>query len=251
MGATLYSKGLSLVSGAPAARLHGHDGFADVESVQVVLPYGGHDKTPDSVSVRWSRRLSDKDRCIVNGIPVTIEPVTLIHLQADGLASGKALDSVLRRHKSPLWLKEHFERWQTARPNDPASAMLDLLDQRMGKRLPRSWFQRLAKRALEEHGIALVDEWPVFDAAGHRIAELDLANVELMIGVECQSLKYHATPADIAAERPCAGSAGTSSSCGGPISTRWTTCWMTSRRRSPGPRSCSREPTSTRSVQKR
>ena len=198
MAATLYSKGLCLLSGAPSARLHGHDGFANIKTVQVVLPYGGHDTTPDSVSVRWSRRLSEADRCIVDGIPVTIEPVTLIHLQADGLASEKALDSVLRRHKSPQWLKEHFERWQTSRPNDPATAMLDFLDRRMGQRLTRSWFQRLAGRALAEHGIVLVDEWPVYDASGKHIADLDLANPELMVGVECQSIKYHTSPADIA-----------------------------------------------------
>jgi len=198
MAATLYPKGLCLLSGAPSARLHGHDGFTNIGSVQVVLPYGGHDTTPQSVSVRWSRRLSDADRCIVNGIPVTIEPVTLIHLQADGLASEKAMDSVLRRHKSAQWLKQHFERWQTSRPNDPATAMLELLDQRMGKRLPRSWFQRLAGRAFSEHGIELVDEWPVYDATGRHIADLDLAHPQLMVGVECQSISFHTSPADIA-----------------------------------------------------
>jgi hypothetical protein len=201
MAATLYWKGLNLLSGGPAARLHGCDGFTNVDSVQIALPYGGHDKTPDSVSVRWSRRLSTADRYVVDGIPVTTLPVTLLHLHADGLAAEKALDWVLRERKPPLWLKQNFERWQTNRPNDPATAMLELLEQRMGKRLPRSWFQRLAKRAFEEHGVTLVDEWPVHDAAGKHIADLDLANVDLKVGVECQSIQYHSTAADIARDR--------------------------------------------------
>ena len=67
----------------------------------------------------------------------------------------------------------------------------------MGKRLPRCWFQRLAHRALIEYGITMEDEWPVRDADGRLVAELDLAVVDSKVGVECQSIEYHATPADI------------------------------------------------------
>ena len=41
-----------------------------------------------------------------------------------------------------------------------------LLDERDGRRLPRSWFQRLAKKVLERSGIRLVDEHPVHDERG-------------------------------------------------------------------------------------
>jgi hypothetical protein len=124
MAATLYWKGLCLLSGASAARLHGFDGFANVDTVQIALPYGGYDKTPDSVSVRWARRLSKADRYVVDGIPVTTQPVTLIHLHADGLPAEKALDSVLRRRKPPLWLSSWSvsnARASSTTPHPPTS----------------------------------------------------------------------------------------------------------------------------------
>lgn len=128
---------------------------------------------------------------------VTIQPVTLIHLEADGLNVGKALDSALRQGKSPLWFRQHLQRWKSDCVVGP-TIVLGLLDERMGKRLPRSWFQRLAKQMLASEGIRLVDEWPVHDARGVLLAELDLADVETKVGVECQSISYHTTPADIA-----------------------------------------------------
>ena len=72
--------------------------------------------------------------------------------------------------------------------------MLQMLDERVNTRLPRSWFQRLAKQALGVHGIKLVDEWPVRDERGKLLAELDLAAVDLKVGLECQSWQWHGTP---------------------------------------------------------
>ena len=55
---------------------------------------------------------------------------------------------------------------------------------------------RLAKQVLSASGIQLVDEWTVGDASGRRLADLDLACVERQVGVECQSIQFHASPAD-------------------------------------------------------
>jgi hypothetical protein len=59
--------------------------------------------------------------------------------------------------------------------------------------LPRSWFQRLASRLLADAGIVTVDEHRVFDS-GRLLAELDLAIPDVLIGIECQSWRWHATP---------------------------------------------------------
>ena len=69
-----------------------------------------------------------------------------------------------------------------------------LLGERVDKRLPRSWFQRIANRVLASAGIRLVDEYPVRDQRGVLLAELDLADPARKIGVECQSWEWHATP---------------------------------------------------------
>jgi len=196
MIATLYGTGKNVISGPSAARLHKLDGFAHIDTIEVVIPFGGHDNTPEEVDVRWSRRLTNADRYTVDGIPLTTIPVTIIHLHASGLESAKALDSALRMGKPALWFKQTFERWQTKDPRDPAAAVLQMLNDRAGKRLPRSWFQRLAGQAFDRDGITLVDEWPVHDENGKLVAELDLALVDLKVGVECQSVQFHTITTD-------------------------------------------------------
>lgn len=196
MAATLGTEGLVLLDGRSAARLHRMDGHLAHDDVAVVVPYGLSPQCAEDVVISRSRRLTAKDRFVVSHIPVTTVPVTLLRLAALGLDPAQALDSALRRRASPVWLRQNFERWSGRGVHGPATC-LQLLDDRMGKRLPRSWFQRLAHRELVEHGVVMEEEWPVRAADGTLLAELDLAIVELKVGVECQSIEYHATPADI------------------------------------------------------
>ena len=101
MAATLASSGLCLLSGRPAARLHLIDGFTEVDDVEVAIPHGAHYRAAAGVRVRRSRRLSAQDKHIIDSIPVTTTPVTLIHLAADGEDVEKALDSALRQRAHP------------------------------------------------------------------------------------------------------------------------------------------------------
>jgi very-short-patch-repair endonuclease len=114
-------------------------------------------------------------------------------------AAGKALDSMLRRGDSAEWVRQTSARWRKRGVVGPAVVMR-LLDERVDGRLPRSWFQRLAKRTLAARGIRLVDELVVRDPSGVALAELDLANPALKVGVECQSWRWHATPSARAAD---------------------------------------------------
>jgi hypothetical protein len=196
MAATLGTDALVLLDAGAAARLHRLDGHQTHDQLAVLAPYRTTVRCADHVIVSRSRRLSMKDRHVVTHIPVATVPVTLLRLAALGLDPAQALDSALRKGAAPRWLRENFERWRAPGVPGPARC-LQLLDDRMGKRLPRSWFQRLAHRALTEHGIVMDEEWPVRDADGRLLAELDLAVVELKVGVECQSIEYHASAADV------------------------------------------------------
>ena len=196
MGATLGTEGLVLLDAGAAARLHRLDGFATHESLALVVPYGTNVQCAKEVAVTRSRRLSAKDRHVVAKIPTVTLPVTLLRLAATGRDPAQALDSALRRRVSPLWLRQNFERWRGPGVQGPPQCM-QLLEERMGKRLPRSWFQRLAHHALREHLILMEEEWPVHDERGSLVGELDLAMVELKVGVECQSIEYHASAADV------------------------------------------------------
>jgi hypothetical protein len=184
----------ALICGPTAARVHSLDGYRDRSEIEVLVPHGARPRRIESVVVRSSRRLSQRDRHVVNGIAVTTVPVTLVHLAVRGDDVAQPLDGALRSGASPRWLRQEIERWrQLGVP--AADTVIDLLDDRVSQRLPLSWFQRLAKRLLADAGTAMVDEWPVRDAAGRLVATLDLAIVELRVGVECQSWEHHGSPA--------------------------------------------------------
>ena len=89
--------------------------------------------------------------------------------------------------------------WKRRGVRGPA-VVLDLLHQRVAATLPRSWFQRLVSRVLLARGIQMIDEYRVHDTDGTLLAELDLAIPELRIGIECQSWRWHGSPAAQAAD---------------------------------------------------
>ena len=183
----------ALAAGRSAARLQNLDGFDAVETVEIVVSRGARVPQLRDVTVHYSRLLSNRDRHVLNGIPVTVIPVTLIHLAEHWGEAEQALDSALRQGKHPLWLRDHLRRWESPQRRGPTQ-VLELLDDRVGKRLPLSWFQRLAARLLAEAGVATEDEYPVFDHRGRLLAVLDLALPPYRIGIECQGWKDHGSP---------------------------------------------------------
>ena len=89
---------------------------------------------------------------------------------------------MLRDGNSPAWIRQTASRLRRQGMAGP-SLVLRMLDQRVDRRLPRSWFQRLAKAALADAGFRMTDEHPVHDEDGRLLAELDLAIIGLRIGV--------------------------------------------------------------------
>jgi len=192
MAATLAVKG-AVACGRTAARLHGLDGYRRYGGIKIAVPRSVRRIT--IAGVKYTRlALSDEDSTVVDGIPVTTVAVTLIHLASRGLNAGQPLDDALRRGHKPSDLREEFERWKGQGVRGP-SEVLELLADRVDRRLPRSWFQRLAKDLFAVEAIHFVDEWPVYDTSGKHLADLDLADVELQVGVECQSWEWHGSPA--------------------------------------------------------
>jgi hypothetical protein len=191
----------SALAASSAARLHGFDGYGGDEPVVVTAPDGAVLRQGTGWSTLRSMRLTRRECAVVEGLPCVIRPVALIQVAAaDGRdAAGRALDSMLRRGDSAEWIRSVAERWKGRGVAGPPT-VLALLDQRVDGRLPRSWFQRLAKRALQARGLRMVDEHPVHAPDGRLVAELDLAIPELQIGVECQSWRWHATPTARAAD---------------------------------------------------
>ncbi len=188
--------GDGVISHGAAARLHGMDGFDRYDHVDVLCRKGWWPNCPDDTLTHFTRGLTPVDVVRIDGIPALTVGATLTLLSPTaGLgATARALDSMLREGATIDELRLVARRWTRRGRAGPATLKL-LLDERDGKTLPASWFQRLAKRVLERHDVQLVDEYPVHLHNGHLVAVLDLAEPHLKIGVECQSWKWHATPA--------------------------------------------------------
>ncbi len=193
MAATLMPGSSVVLAGAAAARLHGLDGFGDVERLIVLTSKSGRVRSPAEVTVNRTRLLTPLDVTTVDGIAATTVAVTLLHLSRYGLEFHQALDSAIRLGNTPVDIQLALNRWRKMGVHGPA-AVLDALHERVDARLPRSWFQRLASMVLSAAGIEMVDEWPVRDANGKLLAEPDLAIVSDKVGVECQSWEWHSTP---------------------------------------------------------
>jgi hypothetical protein len=189
------------LAGPTSCRLHGLDGYDRDERLVVTAPDGAEVVAAVGAAAVRATRLRRQDCAVVDGLRCVVRPVALIQVAAvDGRdAAGRALDSMLRRSDSPVWIRSVAERWKGRGVAGPAT-VLSLLDQRVDGRLPRSWFQRLAKRALQARGFRMVDEHPVHALDGRPVAELDLAIPELQIGVACQSWRWHSTPTARAAD---------------------------------------------------
>ncbi len=200
--ALLVCPGLAALGHATAARLHQLDGYCEDDRVVICLPGDLRPRVvPPGAVARRSSLLRPQQCLVVGGLRCVIRPVALLQVAADDGrdAAGKALDSMLRHGDSPTWIRQVSSQWRRQGVAGP-SVVMRLLDERVDRPLPRSWFQRLAKRMLADRGLQLLDEYPIRDAAGSVLAELDLAWPAMKIGVECQSWRWHATPTARAAD---------------------------------------------------
>lgn len=195
--AAVLAPGRAVLSHGAAARLHGLDGFDRHDSVDVICRKGWWPNPPVGTITHHTRGLTLADVTEVDGVS-TLTVATTLTLLSPVVGTGrtaKALDSALRRGHTIDDLRAVATRWRTrGRPGPPV--LLMLLDEREGHTVPRSWFQRLAKRVLATTNVRLVDEYPVRDARGVLLAELDLADPRRRVGIECQSWSWHATPTE-------------------------------------------------------
>ena len=198
MVATLCRGGPLALSHSSAARLHDLDGFERSQVIEISANRSQHPRVPPWVELHRLRTFGPNDITVVRGIPVTTLATTLIHVA--GLRrtarTAQALDAALRSGASPSSIREAARERRQHGVSGPRE-LESLLADRVDKRLPRSWFQRIAKQVLERSGVPFEDEDPVVDpASGRLVAELDLANAELKVGVECQSWRFHGSPSD-------------------------------------------------------
>ncbi len=111
MAATLAPGADAVLSGAAAARLHGFDGFADINRIIVVIPHGRSIRAARGVTVVTARYLPVMDLTTVDGIRTLTIAATLVSLARVRHSSlFQALDSALRDGSDAAELRREFER---------------------------------------------------------------------------------------------------------------------------------------------
>jgi hypothetical protein len=181
---------------ASTAQARALDGFERHDTVDVLGVKGSKPHERLGVTVHRTRGTIDDHVVHVERIPTLSIPATLALLApSSGIGpTARALDSALRLGVDADELRRVATAWRRRGRSGPP-ALLMLLGERVDNVLPRSWFQRIASRVLATAGIHLVDEYAVRDSRGVLLAELDLADPRRKVGVECQSWRWHATPA--------------------------------------------------------
>jgi hypothetical protein len=191
MIATLATRGVA--SHSAAARLHGLDGFNRRDEVHITVRYDQRRPIHEDAQIHISRVFDAADQIAIGGIPTVIVPVSLIQIaESSNDDMIRALEGLMRDGISATWVRQVAARYDR-RGNSATRRLLRALDQRVDGRLPRSWFQTLASRLLAGVGIQTTDEHPIYEGRRH-LADLDLAIPGLLIGIECQSWQWHATP---------------------------------------------------------
>ena len=191
---TLIRPGGVVVSHSSAARLHGLDGFTD-DRVHVTVVAGRFPTMP-GVKVHRDGMWDPNDHTRVDNIPCTNIARTLCDLGAvvksDDLVE-QALDDALRKGVSEKWIRQTLERVDRPGPSGTARLRRVLARPDRAGRLPDSVFERLVERACTNLPPP-VRQHPVHETGGRRVAYLDIAWPEAMLGVEATSVRWHGAP---------------------------------------------------------
>lgn len=106
--------GRGVISHGAAARLHGLDGFADHDRVDLLCHKGAWPGRPGEVITHFSRGLTDADVVDVDGIRVLSVPATLALLAPHGgpERTGRAVAAALRTGWTVEQLRAGALRWR-------------------------------------------------------------------------------------------------------------------------------------------
>lgn len=180
-----------MVAGEAAAALHRLDGFPE-GPLEISVERGRRPCLP-GVRVHQVASLEQRDRFVIDGLPVTGLARTLVDLGSTAPDRvERALDDARRRGTSLVWLRATAERLH--RPGHAGSGVLLQLLRGVnpGQRVRDSWFEALIEGCLVSAVLPpLVRQHEVRDAAGRLVGRLDLAFPSIRLGVEAHSRLHH------------------------------------------------------------
>jgi hypothetical protein len=202
LGAHLYAREDSVVSGLSAAAVWGLEGGRFLPA-QIAAPRQLQVASPNIVGRRCAS-LSSCDITRLDRLPITNRVRTLIDMSAyvDERVMDIALDQVLRARPGSLrLLNERLEQLRAARLRGTRMLRALLEDRDPTMALTESELETLMRRWLMKYGFPI----PVFqhwvDLPQFGPARLDAAYPEKLIGIEADSFAWHSGRAEFERDR--------------------------------------------------
>lgn len=196
--ATLAAGGHAVSSHRSAARLHGLDGFATTDIVEVSVTRVHRWRYRDGTIAHHIDALDRADIVVLDGIRCTGLARTLVDLGTvvfDVKAVSRALTDVRRRDVSLRWVQATAERLH--RPGQRGSGLLlrSLAAIPCEGRVPDSWFEELLMRCVADKALGtVVRQCPVRRADGRIVARTDIGFPDVKLGLEAHSRRFHFGP---------------------------------------------------------
>ena len=196
--ATIAAGGHAVASHRSAARLHGLDGFSDLDVIEVSVTrqhrwrYGG-----DTIA-HHVQTLDPCDVVVVDGIAVTGLARTLADIGSvcpHALLVRRALTDARRRGTSLRWIQLTAERLH--RPGQRGSGLLlaQLARIPFEGRVPDSWLEELLALCLTDPALGrVIRQYPIRRADGAIVAKTDIGLPDVRLGLEGHSRRFHFGP---------------------------------------------------------
>jgi hypothetical protein len=197
MAATLADGNHAAASHRAAARLHGLDGFAECDVVEVSVTSAHRWRTKDGVVAHHVIALDPEDVVDVEGIRCTGLARTLADLGAvvPPLAVRRALTDVRRRGTSLRWIQLTVDRLHRPGPSGTGVLLRQLTTIPCEGRLPDSWFEELLALCLDDPDIPPIElQYPIRSEDGRVVAKTDIGIPSVRIGLEAHSRRFHFGP---------------------------------------------------------
>ena len=196
--ATLAAGGHAVASHRAAARLHGLDGFTDVEVIEVSVTREHRWRHRDGTIAHHVVALDPADVVEVDGIACTGLARTLVDLGSvcpDPLVVRRALTDLRRRGTSMQWVRLTAERLH--RPGQRGSGLLlaQLATIPHEGHVPDSWLEELLALCLADPELGpVVPQFRIRRPDGSVVAKTDIGLPDVKLGLEGHSRRFHFGP---------------------------------------------------------
>ena len=196
--ATLAGGGHAVASHRSAARLHGLDGFSDLDVVEISVTRRHRWRYGGEAIAHHVQALDPCDVLRLDGVACTGLARTLADVGSvcpHPLVVRRALTDARRRGTSLRWI--HLTAQRLHRPGQRGSGLLlaQLARIPCDGRVPDSWLEELLALCLSDPALGpVIPQYPIRRADGSIVAKADIGIPAARLGLEGHSRRFHFGP---------------------------------------------------------